>query len=235
MIHDRLVVGPSPDCARSGFLRGLGARQRSHLMLSFTERRLAAGETLPAHTNEWSVLIVQSGALAEEMPHRLGSSQMFGLVLPGELRCPMGRRLAHARFRALTDTTLRTCSPDRLALMQTRAPRLRLNLLYEAQSCLAETMQAQLMLGRMTASERIASLTLGLWHRQGCGAEVPLHLNREEMGQLTGLTIETVSRQIRALARKGVIALPSPSRLRVLDEAGLASLTGRDTSRRRAA
>jgi len=43
---------------------------------------------------------------------------------------------------------------------------------------------------------------------------------------LTGLTLETVSRQMRALEKAGLIAMPLPTRVRVLDAVALHELTG---------
>ncbi|NVK61301.1 MAG: winged helix-turn-helix domain-containing protein, partial [Rhodobacteraceae bacterium] len=51
-------------------------------------------------------------------------------------------------------------------------------------------------------------------------------VTRTELGQMAGLTMETVSRQVRALEKAGVIDLPLPSRVRVIDPGALRSLSG---------
>ena len=66
------------------------------------------------------------------------------------------------------------------------------------------------------------------WFHAGQGAPEEMHLpiSRAELGQMSGLTLETVSRQMRALERRGVIDLPLPTRVRVLDAGALNDLTG---------
>ena len=91
-----------------------------------------------------------------------------------------------------------------------------------------------LVLGRKTAREKIASLlsiiarrdaTLNL-RAQDAKIVFDLPLTREAMADYLGLTLETVSRQISALKRDGVIVLEGkrhvtiPDFERLLDEAG---------------
>ena len=64
--------------------------------------------------------------------------------------------------------------------------------------------------------------------------EMHLPLSRCELGQVTGLTLETVSRQMRTLEKVGVIALPLPTHVRVLDACALNTMTGTAPARRAA-
>jgi CRP/FNR family transcriptional regulator len=89
------------------------------------------------------------------------------------------------------------------------------------------------LLGRKTAREKIASLLVIIARRDAAlrlkemkGAlSFDLPLTREAMADYLGLTLETVSRQISALRRDGVIALEGtrhvlvPSFHRLLEEA----------------
>jgi CRP/FNR family transcriptional regulator len=91
-----------------------------------------------------------------------------------------------------------------------------------------------LLLGRKTAREKIASLMAILARRDATlklrGTQGPLTfdlpLTREAMADYLGLTLETVSRQISALKRDGVIVLEGKRHItvpdfgRLLDEAG---------------
>ena len=99
---------------------------------------------------------------------------------------------------------------------------------------LAAAQDQMLLLGRKTAREKIASLVAIIARRDATlrlktpkGALVfDLPLTREEMADYLGLTLETVSRQISALKRDGVIVLEGkrhvtiPDFDRLLEEAG---------------
>lgn len=91
-----------------------------------------------------------------------------------------------------------------------------------------------LLLGRKTAREKIASL-LGIVARRYASVKMvtpqgrmtfDLPLTREAMGDYLGLTLETVSRQVSALKRDGVIELEGKRRIvvpdmdRLMEEAG---------------
>ncbi|NNL73145.1 MAG: helix-turn-helix domain-containing protein, partial [Silicimonas sp.] len=91
-----------------------------------------------------------------------------------------------------------------------------------------------LLLGRKTAREKIASLLAIIARRAslegtllpGLAVSFDLPLTREAMSDYLGLTLETVSRQISALKRDGLIRLEGnrhvivPDMRRLLDETG---------------
>ena len=81
---------------------------------------------------------------------------------------------------------------------------------------LAATRTHMLLLGRMSASEKLASFLLAL------AAELPdgwidLPMTRSDIADYLGLTIETVSRKLNELRLLGVIRLDTPTRLRITD------------------
>ena len=86
----------------------------------------------------------------------------------------------------------------------------------------------QLLLGRKTAPERLASFLMHLVQRSGQAAaprpELDLYMARIDIADHLGLTMETVSRGLNQLKRAGIIALPSPSRVLVLRLAALRRL-----------
>ena len=90
-----------------------------------------------------------------------------------------------------------------------------------------------LVLGRKTAREKIASLLAIIARRNALvgtaddhAVTLELPLTREAMADYLGLTLETVSRQISALKRDGVIVLTGkrhvavPDLVRLMAEAG---------------
>ncbi len=89
------------------------------------------------------------------------------------------------------------------------------------------------MLGRKSSYERVASLLLIIAKRAraaGCqpiddnSAEFELPLTRSELADYLGLTLETVSRKISGLKRKGLIELRTTRGVVVPDIALLAEV-----------
>jgi CRP-like cAMP-binding protein len=96
------------------------------------------------------------------------------------------------------------------------------------ESELRSALDHMLLLGRKTASERVASLLLELMRRRAGASELELPMSRLDMADYLGLTLETVSRVFSQLRHSGVIALPRPQMVRVLSWAGLVRLAGDD-------
>jgi CRP/FNR family transcriptional regulator len=93
-----------------------------------------------------------------------------------------------------------------------------------------------LLLGRKTAREKIATFLSILARRaaalenktpgDGLGFELPL--TREAIADYLGLTIETVSRQITALRKAGVIVLADARNIQVPNYMALLDAAGED-------
>jgi CRP-like cAMP-binding protein len=92
-----------------------------------------------------------------------------------------------------------------------------------------------LLLGRMSARERVASYLFGLTFGRGrdLDAEVAhesvtvrLPMRRADLADYVGLTTETVSRAFGELRKLGLIAYVRPDRVEVVEPARLARLAG---------
>jgi CRP/FNR family nitrogen fixation transcriptional regulator len=84
-----------------------------------------------------------------------------------------------------------------------------------------------LLLGRKTAQEKIATFLLDLSERLDEDERFELPMQRSDIADHLGLTIETVSRTLTQLTRDGLIKLAASSRSIVLaDRAGLEKLEG---------
>src|SRR5204863_9416191 len=89
---------------------------------------------------------------------------------------------------------------------------------------LRELIHAQtrmLLLGRMTASERVASFLLEISERQDAPHALNLPMSRNDIADYLGLTIETVCRVLSAFRRNGIIASPMPYRIDLRDREAL--------------
>ena len=163
-----------------------------------------------------------------------GRRQMVGLLLPSDFVGRPGRNVAAYDVTATTDVVMCCFRKKPFEDLMGRTPHIAQRLLEMALDELDAAREWMLLLGRKTAREKIASLlaiiarrdaSLNL-KRTGGPMAVDLPLTREEMADYLGLTLETVSRQISALKKEGVINLEGkrhvtiPDFDRLLEEAG---------------
>lgn len=95
------------------------------------------------------------------------------------------------------------------------------NLLTLALNSLVRAQQHQLVLGRRSATEKLAGFIIDMVERQEADDVVGLPMQRSDVADYLGLTFETVSRALRALKDEGIIRVPSVSQIEVLDHAAL--------------
>jgi CRP/FNR family nitrogen fixation transcriptional regulator len=86
---------------------------------------------------------------------------------------------------------------------------------------LAHAQTRLLLLGRMTASERVASFLFELVERRDPHSALDVPMSRNDIADYLGLTIETVCRVLSAMKRDGLIAIPSPHRIEIRDRDAL--------------
>jgi CRP/FNR family transcriptional regulator len=165
-----------------------------------------------------------------------GRRQMVGLLLPSDFVGRPGRATAAYDVTATTDLVMCCFRKKSFEEMMTSTPHIARRLLEMTLDELDAAREWMLLLGRKTAREKIASL-LAIIARRDASLKLStvkgsfafeLPLTREEMADYLGLTLETVSRQMSALKRDGVIALEGKRRIVVPDLARLIEETGDD-------
>lgn len=163
-----------------------------------------------------------------------GRTQMVGLLLPSDFVGRPGREMATYDVVATTDLVMCCFRRKPFETMMIETPHVAQRLLEMTLDELDAAREWMLVLGRKTAREKIASLLSIIGRRdaslklEGAGGQLvfDLPLTREAMADYLGLTLETVSRQMSALKRDGVIQLEGkrhvtvPNFERLLDEAG---------------
>ena len=163
-----------------------------------------------------------------------GRTQMVGLLLPSDFVGRPGRDAAAYNVVATTDMVMCCFRRRPFEQLMETTPHIAHRLLEMTLDELDAAREWMLVLGRKTAREKIASLLSIIARRDASlnlrpakGALVfDLPLTREAMSDYLGLTLETVSRQMSALKRDGVIELEGkghiivPDFSRLLDEAG---------------
>ena len=163
-----------------------------------------------------------------------GRTQMVGLLLPSDFVGRPGRNTAAYDVVATTDLVMCCFRKMPFEDMMNRTPHIAHRLLEMTLDELDAAREWMLVLGRKTAREKIASL-LSIIARRDASIHMrntdgplvfDLPLTREAMADYLGLTLETVSRQISALRKDGVITLEGkrhvivPDMGRLLEEAG---------------
>ncbi|GGH27144.1 transcriptional activator protein FnrL [Cribrihabitans marinus] len=163
-----------------------------------------------------------------------GRTQMVGLLLPSDFVGRPGRDGAAYDVVATTDLVMCCFRKKPFEEVMVRTPHIAHRLLEMTLDELDAAREWMLVLGRKTAREKIASLLSIIARRdaslgQGKASErmvFDLPLTREAMADYLGLTLETVSRQMSALKRDGVILLEGkrhvtiPDMSRLMEEAG---------------
>jgi CRP/FNR family transcriptional regulator len=198
-------------------------------------RSFAAGQTLmwAGDTMEFVASVV-SGVASLTQTMEDGRTQMVGILLPSDFVGRPGRETAAYTVTATTDVVMCCFRRKPFEQMLLTTPHVAHRLLEMTLDELDAAREWMLVLGRKSAREKIASLLAILARRdaaliQGETADqrsFDLPLTREAMADYLGLTLETVSRQISALKRDGVIILEGkrhvtvPDMERLLNEAG---------------
>lgn len=89
---------------------------------------------------------------------------------------------------------------------------------------LADAHGRTLLLGRMTAPERVATFLLEMFERCDRIKALDLPMSRSDIADYLGLTVETVCRTLSLFRRDEVIAIPNPHRIELLDRDGLGAI-----------
>ncbi|NBO20406.1 MAG: Crp/Fnr family transcriptional regulator [Rhodobacteraceae bacterium] len=166
-----------------------------------------------------------------------GRRQMVGLLLPSDFVGRPGRPTAAYDVTAVTDLVMCCFRKKPFEDMMQATPHVAQRLLEMTLDELDAAREWMLLLGRKTAREKIASLLAILARRDASLNLRPtsrkitfdLPLTREAMADYLGLTLETVSRQIGALKREGVIELDGTRHVTVPDINKLTEETGDDS------
>jgi CRP/FNR family transcriptional regulator len=125
---------------------------------------------------------------------------------------------------AVTDVTIERFSRARFEDAAKASPALGRRVLALLSTQLASAHEHLLLLGRMTAAERIASFLLDLLRRQHTGTSIELAMCRKDVADYLGLTVETVSRTMSALKRKGIISFAEPESVQLKQSGALERL-----------
>jgi CRP/FNR family transcriptional regulator len=216
----------------------LDARELAALNAIGRTRALTAGESI-IWEGEDSVLVanVIDGVLKLSTNTEDGREQIVGVVYPSDfIGRPFGGTTGHG-VTALTDAHVCVFSRRDFDAFAREHPALEHKLLERTLGELDRTRRWMLLLGRKSAAEKMASFLVEMTERLGGAAcridadrpgrrTLTLPFSRQQIADVLGLTIETVSRQFTRLRGEGVIDLPSRREVTILDFEALVAEAG---------
>jgi CRP/FNR family transcriptional regulator, anaerobic regulatory protein len=225
---DQCLVRNRAICAvlAPGELQALNRMSRS--------RSLSAGQTLMWEGDD-SLMVanVIEGVLKLTTGTGDGREQIVGIVYPSDfIGRPFGARSAQT-VTALTDARICAFTRGDFDTFARDHPDLEHKLLQRTLTELDRARHWMLLLGRKSAMEKIASFLLEMSDRlapTGCAADAgsldrfDLPFGRQNIADILGLTIETVSRQLTRLRADGIIDLPSRREIVIRDRNTLDAL-----------
>lgn len=205
-------------------------------------RTFAAGRTV-AVENEDAEFVgnVVSGALRllKTMPD--GRQQIVGLLVPSDM---FGRVFSTtSRFTIEAATAVTLCCFERKAFeaVLDRHRELEREILKSSLEELDAARDWMLLLGRQNVLERVASFLLILnrpLRQQGCAtgpriaeSRISVPISRRDMATYLGTTVESISRSIQYLARKGIIRIINAQLFELLCKERLVEISGHAESR----
>lgn len=198
------------------------------------KQKVTKGQTLVWEGDDSLVVAnVIDGVLKVSMSISDGREQIVGMVFSSDfIGRPFGQHSPYS-VTALTDAELCIFSRAAFDGFARQHPELEHKLLRRTLDELDRTREWMLLLGKKTATERIATLLLEMSSRlseTGCSIdeteldEFELPLDRQQIGDVLGLTIETVSRQLSRLKADGIIDLPDRRTVAINDRQRLQDL-----------
>jgi CRP/FNR family transcriptional regulator, anaerobic regulatory protein len=157
-----------------------------------------------------------------------GRRAIMGFLYPGDV---LGVSFQHRSLftaEAVTPVKVRRFSRDRFFSLVNQSPDLRSQLFALLCDKMSAAHEQMLLLGRKSAEERVVSFLLAIHRKCGEGAEIELPMSRLDMADYLGLTIETVSRMMTSLARRGLIHATGRHRIALRKLSALRDIAGRD-------
>ncbi len=210
------------DLNERAFCAGLGPQQSSDLQAIRGHVRLDSHTTLfregdPA-LNVYSLV---AGCVKLSKLLGDGRRQVVGFLFPGDFFGFAPREAYPVTAETITPVGMCRFSRGRLLRLRDRMPDLEHRLMERMVFELTAAQEQMLLLGRMTAREKLAHFLIMLSRRaverDEPASPVAVPMGRLDVADYLGLTIETVSRTLTAMKKDSLIALPTLGVAELLD------------------
>lgn len=208
----------------SKFFKGLSSEELVPLAEITQRKRIDANVYLVRQNNPAThVYTVISGALMVERTSKSGRRQVIGFSFPGDFIGITNSEEFDYSVVSLKESHLQMFPRQKLLKIIDSNPTLKENARNAGRGILGQTMDQLFALGQKKAHERLCYLIHQIRERQP-GIDrtyIELIMNRQDIADNLGLTIETVSRAFTKLKKDGVIAIESAHRVIILDNDAL--------------
>jgi CRP/FNR family transcriptional regulator len=198
-----------------------------------TSKKLDANEMLVEEGDpKRRVFSLTSGMLRIYTSLPDGRRQIAGFLVPGDYLGLADDDVYSQSAEAVVPSVLCAFSSKEMEALMVSFPKLRERLHQMTREALRTARDNQLVLGRLAPVEKLASFLLVLAARaekRGDKANlVHLAMNRTDIADYLGLTIETVSRSFTKLKTQGLIQLLDANTVEILSRRSLAAVAGMD-------
>ena len=167
----------------------------------------AAGEALFWEGDEaGQIFDVLEGVLRVYRIMSDGRRAVMGFIHPGDVLGVSFQNRYLFTAEAVTEVKIRRFARGRFFTMINETPALRPQLFAILCDEMSAAQDQMLLLGRKTAEERVVSFLLAIHRKSAARAEIELPMSRQDMADYLGLTMETVSRMMTSLTRRGLIS-----------------------------
>src|SRR5271168_3824283 len=157
-----------------------------------------------------------------------GRRAIVGFIHPGDVLGVSFQDRYLFTAEAVTKVKVRRFARGRFFAMINESPALRPQLFATLCDEMSAAQDQMLLLGRKTAEERVVSFLLAVRRKDARGEEIELPMSRQDMADYLGLTIETVSRMMTSLTRRGLIAAGARHTLTLRKLSALREIAGGD-------
>jgi len=195
-------------------------------VVSFAAGQEVVGEGDPTE----NFFLVVRGLFRAVKFTRDGRRQVFAFYMPGDI-CGLEPDATHKlSIEAVDRAGMAILSRQACRARMDHDPRLNAALFEGATRALTLSIDHMLMIGRSSAEERLAWFLMMIRSRSASfGANVvELAMQRQDIADYLGLTIETVSRTFTQFKERGLITLPRKRRVEILRPDALGRLAAAD-------
>jgi CRP-like cAMP-binding protein len=216
----------TPDHFALGDLAALKFPYTDAVVVSYAPGQEVVGEGDPTE----NYFLVVRGVFRAVKVTRDGRRQIFAFYMPGDMCGLEPDELHGLTVEAVNSGAMATLSRQVCRARMNRDAQFNQAVFENVTRALAHAVEHMMMVGRSSAEERLAWF-LSMLSARGAGRRsdsIELAMQRQDIADYLGLTIETVSRTFTHLKAQGLIALPTTRRIDILRQDLLARLASAD-------